>query len=799
MSLGFNDWSASYEAVMNAAANYFGGVGDAQFDALWQAVYNHDAVTQAKILKKVPFVETVVNENGELLTANIIGEASTYSAADAATAAIAQSVNSNAVAAGSQTATVNATLNAVKAEGATTATLTQGATKVSTGTSAATILGHVGTWVVGAGVGLKCGTWLDAAFYESGGADFWDPENAWAYNPENWRDCRVGNWLYNWSGYDDFAAMFNTDDKQLYVDQNLFALMAQYLASQGFFNPANGDVIRGDLPDSDFYYPENLPASVILASNAITWQKDGYTWYCAITGSGDINVAITGNGRILISSDAQFNYDVTLDGNPYLSDTGIYVESPGGTGYYMAEYAAGVDLTTVTSPYNPGLTDYNAYDVTFMMTFGVHDQAPIEGVHQYDTVPTGITPQMTPDQVLDLLRQQYPGLFDDALKQGLLNDDGTVTDHIYLPIGLPSGGPEGQPETDPDHPGAVDPSNPTTVETIVKIIIPTPDPTPEPQDPDTGEGTTPSVTPPTGTASALYKIYNPTVGEIASFGAWLWSPNFVDQLLKMFNDPMQAIISLHKIYGTPHVGGRSNIKVGYLDSGVASNYVDEQYIDIDCGTITVNEKSASVLDYAPFVDMRLFLPFIGIVPLDTADVMRGKLGVKYRIDVLTGTLIATVSVTRDAGAGGVIYQYTGSCAELYPLSSGSYMGIVTGMLGIAAGVAGTIATGGAAAPALLGGAAGLTAMHTRVEHSNGFSGNAGALGCKKPYLIISRSQSALSNAIGENSGWPANILKRLSQCSGYVRVKAVHLNGIDGATDTELKEIEALLKEGVII
>lgn len=797
MSYFYDYYGSTYQDIMNAVTNYYGAGSDQ-----WYTMFNWTAHTPSEIngiLNQVPGVTSYVNESGQLVARSLETSASAMSTAEAGAAAAANAINSNATTAAAVTEQLAVPANAAAGAQAGTVAITSGATKVATSTKASTILGHVGTWVIGAGVGLKAGVWLDAGLYESGLADLWDPENAWAYNPQTWKDYKIGNWLYDNSGYDDFTALFNADDQQLYIDQNLFALMAQYLASQGFFNPANGDVIRGDLPDSDFYYPENLPASVILASNAITWQKDGYTFYCAITGSGDINVAITGNGRILISSDAQFNYDVTLDGNPYLSDTGIYVESPGGTGYYMAEYAAGVDLTTVTSPYNPGLTDYNVYDVTFMMTFGVHDQAPIEGVHQYDTVPTGITPQMTPDQVLDLLRQQYPDLFNDKLKQGQLNDDGTITDHYYLPIGLPSGGPEGQPETDPEHPGAVDPSNPTTVQTIVKIIQPTPDPTPDPQDPDTGEGTTPTVTPPTGTASALYKIYNPTVGEIASFGAWLWSPNFVDQLLKMFNDPMQAIISLHKIYGTPHVGGRSNIKVGYLDSGVASNYVDEQYIDIDCGTITVNEKSASVLDYAPFVDMRLFLPFIGIVPLDTADVMRGQLGVKYRIDVLTGTLIATVSVTRDAGAGGVIYQYTGSCAELYPLSSGSYMGIVTGMLGIAAGVAGTIATGGAAAPALLGGAAGLTAMHTRVEHSNGFSGNAGALGCKKPYLIISRSQGALSNAIGENSGWPANILKKLSQCSGYTRVKAVHLNGIDGATDTELNEIETLLKNGVII
>lgn len=797
MSYFYDYYGSTYQDIMNAVTNYYGAGSDQ-----WYTMFNWTAHTPSEIngiLNQVPGVTSYVNESGQLVARSLETSASAMSTAEAGAAAAANAINSNAATAAAVTEQIAVPANAVAGAQAGTVEIASGATKVATGTKAATILGHVGTWVIGAGVGLKAGVWLDAGLYESGLANLWDPENAWAYNPQTWKDYKIGNWLYDNSGYDDFTALFNADDQQLYIDQNLFALTAQYLAAQGFFGATSGDVTKGDLPDSDFYDPEALPDSVILCPQSFNWTSGNNIWQVTVIGADDLNMAIDGAGRLLVSSESDFTYNVVLNGNPYSSGNGQYTTAKNGTNYYTLQYTLFINTETVTAPYNPGLTNYNAWDILYLLTYGRHDQSPAVGVHQYDTVPTGITPQMTPDQVLDLLRQQYPGLFNDALKQGLLNDDGTITDHYYLPIGLPSGGPEGQPETDPDHPGAVDPSNPTTTETIVKIIQPSPDPSPEPEDPGTGEGTTPPVTPPTGTASALYKIYNPTESEISSFGAWLWSPNFVDQLLKMFNDPMQAIISLHKIYATPSVGGRANIKVGYLDSGVASNYVDEQYIDVDCGTITVNEKNASVLDYAPFVDMRLFLPFIGIVPLDTADVMRGKIGVKYRIDVLTGTLIATVSVTRDAGAGGVIYQYTGSCAELYPLSSGSYMGIVTGMLGIAAGVAGTIATGGAAAPALLGGAAGLTAMHTRVEHSNGFSGNAGALGCKKPYLIISRSQGALSNAIGENSGWPANILKKLSQCSGYTRVKAVHLNGIDGATDTELNEIETLLKNGVII
>lgn len=800
-------YGTTYQQMLQAVENYYGAGSDQWFTMLQWTGYRSTEV--AAILKQTPGINTVVNEAGELVGYSMESAASTMTAAEAAAAEAAAAINSNAITSQAATATMTIPANATTIGGAAgTVEMTSGAASVATGSKVATIAGHVGTWVIGAGVGTKLGVWIDGALYESGLANIWDPENAWAYNPQNWKDSKITNWLYDFSGYDDFMCHFNTEDNQLYVDENVFALMAQYLAASGFFADATSYVDRGELPDSFFASPNTLPGAVLYCGLPFSVYINGTETQFTLTQGDPTKVKFClysyDNGEhynFMFASDEPFTYHAYIPSSGIQWDAaGNHFVSPDDRDYYYRSTTyggLGSEYICNKLPLQFFL-NANFEDIAKLLVFGhVTTASEIPGVHPYDTMPTGITPEMSLEDLLTLLKAQFPDIWADAIKQGTLNDDGTITDRVYVPIAVPTGGPEGQPETDPDHPGEVDPDNEVQTQIIMNIVNPTPNPTEEPD--DRGEGETPTVIPPTGTASALYKIYNPVVSEITSFGAWLWSPNFVDQLLKMFNDPMQAIISLHKIYATPHIGGRSNIKVGYLDSGVMSNWVDEQYIDVDCGTIKILEKNASVLDYAPFVDIRLYLPFVGIVTLDVADVMRATVGVKYRIDVITGTLIATVSVTRDAGAGGVIYQYTGNMAENYPLSSGSYMGILTGILGIAAGVAGTIATGGAAAPALLGGAAGLTAMHTKIEHSNGFSGNAGALGCKKPYVIISRSQSALSNGVGMNSGWPANMLVVLSQCSGYTRVKAAHLTGIDGATDTELNEIEDLLKNGVII
>ena len=344
--------------------------------------------------------------------------------------------------------------------------------------------------------------------------------------------------------------------------------------------------------------------------------------------------------------------------------------------------------------------------------------------------------------------------------------------------------PQVNPDTSPD----------TLLDLITKLLgnkLDTPNP------PNTGTGNTPPIVIPTGSASALYKIYNPSQAELNSFGAWLWSSNFVDQLLKVFNNPMESIIGLHKVYASPVIGGTSNIKVGYLDSGVNSNFVSNQYTKIDCGTVNLQEYFGNVFDYAPYTTIELYLPCIGFVQLDVANVMRSSINITYTVDVLTGACLAEVNVKRD-NSGGVLYSYSGNCASQYPLSSGSYMGIVSSVIGVAGSIVGTVASGGSLAPLALGATSGLLNAKTRVQHSGSLSGNSGVMGGKIPYFIITRPQTNMAENFEHYQGLPSNVYSKLSSCSGFVKVKNVNVQNIN-AESAELDEIKTLLLDGVII
>ena len=798
----------NYFKLLQAVENYYGAGSDQ-----WAALVQHTATAEemASILKQVPGVYTTVNESGQILSWSLGVDESVLTAAEVTAHNGAAIINSNAVSAGSRALTMEVPANAAVSQGA--LQISSGATKVgAAGTGTATlecVLGHAATWLLGAGIGMKLGVWLDAGLYNLA-PDFWDSHNLLFVDPERFRENVVTNWILEQSGYPVAPALADNEG-QFYCNEELFALYAKYMAEQGFFGNPYWTSDKGDLTDDKFYYPafinDNEPFSYITGDYETYYNGQRIERRITSQESTVYTFSIASDRFIVTRSISDAPFSINN------SNASQIAAKDGSTIYYYGTLGP----TNVVGAYEiPAITYVDTFpthndtidrDLPYLILYG-HHNAPTqrEGVHTYDDMPV-IDPSWTTDQVLDYLKQNFPDLFTDRAKVGTLNDDGTVTDRYYIPFNIPSGGPDGQPETRPtDYPKLnpnddpdIDPDDDPQTKRARKTTEPPSDPT-KPKEPDTGSGETPPIVAPTGTAEALYSIYNPTVAQVQSLGAWLWSSNFVDQLLKMFNNPMDAIISLHKIYGTPHTGGSQNIKVGYLDSGVSSKIVDQQYINIDCGTVNFYEKFGNVFDYAPYTEVNLYLPFVGIVPLDIADVMRGRVNVVYHIDVITGAVLVEVKIIRDNNAGGVIYQYTGSCAEHYPLSSGSYMGIVTGAAGIVGGVAATIASGGAAAPMLLGAAAGIGGMHANIQRSSSFTANAGAMGIKKPYLIVSRPQTSMAQNYGHFVGNPANTLVLLSNTTGYVKVKEIYLVNVNpGMTDNEQRKIKSLLKEGVVI
>lgn len=368
-------------------------------------------------------------------------------------------------------------------------------------------------------------------------------------------------------------------------------------------------------------------------------------------------------------------------------------------------------------------------------------------------------------------------------------------------------------------------------------------------------------------STGFCRVYSPTLAQLSALATYMWTDQtflqtLANHIIQLLEDPMEAIISLSLVPCSPTVGPAESVKVLFISIPDVSMYpVTNQFTDVECGTLAVNEYYGSALDYNPYTKISCFLPFIGMVELDTDEVMGKTLSITYRIDVVSGACTAIIKADGD-----VYYQFSGHCSVQMPVTSADFSEYVSAIMstaklvaGLGASAAGAPALGGAllGAPPIgsksttqtttSGGEVTLTkrnpetgrqvisgrvttapqtkeTVHTPggmnfgelairstantvgavmnskagIQHSGGFSGISGYLGVRYPYLIIKRPRLCNPSQYGQYNGRPSMIYANLGDCTGYTEVQSIQLTGIP-ATNPEMSEIAELLKSGVIL
>lgn len=299
------------------------------------------------------------------------------------------------------------------------------------------------------------------------------------------------------------------------------------------------------------------------------------------------------------------------------------------------------------------------------------------------------------------------------------------------------------------------------------------------------------------TMLGFFTVWNPTGIEVGELAQAMWSTSFIEQLKKVFGDPINGIIALHKIYCQPTITpAKHNIQIGYIETGVQSYRVTEQYIKVDCGYIDIPEYYESVYDYE-YTQLQLYLPFISIVDIDIHKVMGKRLHVWYTVDVLTGTCTASVAV-QEGVLDKTLYTFNGNCSVSIPITSGSFNNMLVGLLQ----VTGSIATGnilGAASTAAGGGLA------QNVSMSGNFSSNAGAMLPRKPYLLISRRVPVDFTRTPDTDGHDSNVFVNDLQAyadslgTGLHRVAVDNIKFSTAIPVEHLAELRQLLRNGIVL
>ena len=299
-------------------------------------------------------------------------------------------------------------------------------------------------------------------------------------------------------------------------------------------------------------------------------------------------------------------------------------------------------------------------------------------------------------------------------------------------------------------------------------------------------------------------IYNPSAAQLKSLSDFLWSGAFdLDTYKKLFSDPMESIIGLSIVPIAPDTAGSKNVTFGSIDSGVSMPYLSSQYKKLECGSVNIEKYVGCFMDYSPYTKISIYLPYIGIRDLSPDDITGGSISVTYIVDVLTGACACFISHS----SKGVLYSYNGSCISNIPLTAANFSGAIQNAVSAIIGGVGVVAgmaTG--AAPVTAAGVAGLlnsaanTAINSKphIQRSGNLGGSAGIMSVQKPFIIIERPNLSVPNQVQHYVGQTSNLTRYLGECSGFTMVEYIHLHDIP-ATSEELREIENLLKGGVIL
>ena len=325
------------------------------------------------------------------------------------------------------------------------------------------------------------------------------------------------------------------------------------------------------------------------------------------------------------------------------------------------------------------------------------------------------------------------------------------------------------------------------------------------EDPDEIEKAT---IPPLPTLSAvdtgLVTLYTATEGQLQALGGYLWANAFdlETNFVKLFSNPMDCLIGLSIVPVTPTVAGAQNVRFGNITTSIALQKLSSQYVEVDCGTINCKEYIGSFLDYSPYVNISIYLPYVGYRELSPDDVMNDTIHVVYHIDVLSGGCCAMI----ETGKKGLLYSFNGSCIANVPITAINYSGAIqnaVSAVGAGLTMAAGIATGAApltamGATSMLGNAAN-TAVNSKptIQRSGSMGGAAGLMSYQKPLLIITRPRQSVPANLNKFVGLTTNVTMNLGTVKGFTIVDRVHLSGIP-AMQEEKEELARLLREGVI-
>lgn len=305
--------------------------------------------------------------------------------------------------------------------------------------------------------------------------------------------------------------------------------------------------------------------------------------------------------------------------------------------------------------------------------------------------------------------------------------------------------------------------------------------------------------------TGLVHLYLPTGNQMDAITDYMWSDDFVDNLKKLVNDPMDAVISLVYLpVNLSSVRGQTAefCKIGNVTLDQCPVFpATSDYIRVNFGTFRPTKVWGAVLDFEPYCSVHAHLPFIGYVPLKMSDILpvaqsSGEVELIYDINLFTGDVVAKLYGKGVWGYKTLIGTYTGNCAFQIPFTGTNYGNYYKNILSGAANIVSSMFTGGLTAGSLVNSALDMATTNVPVQRSGAMTGGAAPLSALTAFLYVEYPVQSLAQDYNKIAGFASNYTAELGSLDGFSQIEELELSGFSG-TDTEAEELKALLKDGV--
>lgn len=286
----------------------------------------------------------------------------------------------------------------------------------------------------------------------------------------------------------------------------------------------------------------------------------------------------------------------------------------------------------------------------------------------------------------------------------------------------------------------------------------------------------------------LTSTFHMTKERLVQLGQFLWGASIFDEFSLINNNPIENIISCKAIPYTIS-GTTQEITLGNVKTGVNGEKISQNFSKQTIGSVAIAEHYHNFLDYAPYTNVIIYLPYIGFKELDASLVMGKTLRIEYTLDVITGGCLAQIYVGKIR-----LYEFTGNIGVDISITASNRAQVESAYINAGVGVVSSAMSGN-----VTGAVNSIIGAATSQYHYSG-TGNPSpscvASTNRTCYVVIDRPQYQPLKAFNHTRGRMCCLSKTIGSLKGYTVCDGnIDISGIS-ATDEEKDEIVNILSTG---